>query len=79
MATQDLNHFAIDCRRRQQQIDFLQSIRVTPEEQVASRLRMMAKPWERWTEPQAYSVNYDTAINNPNKYINYLLRELQAC
>ena len=79
MATHDLNHFVIDCRRQQQQIDFLQSIRVSDEERTASRLRMMVKPWEAFSAPQVYWVNYDTAINNHNKYINFLLKELYAC
>ena len=79
MATPDLNHFVIDCRRQQQQIDFLQSIRVSDEERTASRLRMMTKPWEAITAPQVYAINYDTAINNHNKYINFLLKELYAC
>lgn len=79
MATQDLNYFVVDCRRKQQQIEFIQTLRVSQDQQLAARLRMMSKPWEMVTAPQVYAVNYDMAMNNPNKYINFILRELQAC
>lgn len=79
MATQDLNHFRIDCSRKQEQIEFLQRQRLTHEEQLAARLRMMLKTHEIITAPAVYSINYDMANGNPNKYINFLLRELSTC
>ena len=79
MSTQDLNYFVVDCSRKHQQVEFVQSLRVTPEQQLSARLRMMAKPWEMISDQPVYAVNFDTAINNPNKYVNFILRELQAC
>lgn len=79
VATMDLNHFIIDCRRKQEQVEFLQSLRQTREEQMAARLRLMFNSYELVTNPTMYQTNYDMANGNPNKYINYLLRELAAC
>lgn len=79
MATQDLNHFRIDCSRRQEQIAFLQNMRVTRDEQFASRMRVMLKPYEIITDPGAYYSNHDIAYRNTNKYINFLLKELSTC
>lgn len=79
MATQDLNHFRIDCARRDQQIAFLQAQRVNRDDQFEARVRTTLKPWEKFTSPAVYAINSDVAYNNPNKYINYLLWELSQC
>jgi hypothetical protein len=72
MATVDLNHFVVDCRIKQQQVALLQSMRQTSDEQFAARFRSMFRPFE-WTS------DHDIAYGNPNKYINFWLRELSAC
>ena len=79
MATQDLNHFRIDCSRKQEQIEFLQRQRLTQEEQLAARLRMMVKPYEIVTAQNVYSINHDMSNGNPNNYLTFLLRELSTC
>lgn len=79
MSTRDLNHYQIDCSRKQEQVQFLQSMRVSQEEQFAARMRLMWRSDQMFTNPQVYLVNHDTAYGNHNKYINYLLKELQTC
>ena len=79
MATQDLNYFRVDCSRKHEQIAFLQNMRVTSDENFASRMRVMLKPYEIITDPSAYLTNHDIAYRNPNKYINFLLMELKEC
>lgn len=79
MATQDLNHFSVDCSRKQEQIAFLQNMRVTVDESFASRMRILFKPYEILTDPRVYYANHDIAYQNPNKYINFWLKELSAC
>ena len=79
MASQDLNHFSVDCSRKQEQIAFLQNMRVTSNEQFASRMRVMLKPYEIITNPGAFSINHDIAYRNTNKYINFWLKELSTC
>ena len=72
MATIDLNHFQIDCGRKEQQVVMLQSMRQTRDENFAARMRAMAQPLS-WNE------NHDIAYSNPNKYINHHLRQLSYC
>lgn len=72
MSTQDLNHFVVDCKIKQQQVDMLQSMRQTQDEQFTARMRSMFQPF-RWTS------DHDIAYGNPNKYINFWLRELSSC
>jgi hypothetical protein len=79
MSTMDLNRYQIDCSRKQEQVQLLQSMRITQEEQFAARMRLMWRSDQLLTNPQVYLVNHDMAYGNPNKYINYLLKELQAC
>lgn len=71
MSTTDLNHFQVDCRVKDQQVAMLQSMRQTPNEQFASRMRAM--------NPLTWTSDHDVAFNNPNKYINYHLRNLSYC
>jgi hypothetical protein len=72
MATADLNYFQVDCRRKDEQVAMLQAMRQTRDEQFASRMRAMVNPFG-WTS------DHDIAYNNPNKYINYHLRNLRYC
>lgn len=72
MSTADLNHFQVDCRIKDQQVAMLQSMRQTRDEQFTSHLRSMFNPLT-WTS------DHDVAHNNPNKYINYHLRNLSYC
>lgn len=72
MSTVELNHFVVDCRIKQQQVDLLQSMRQSRDEQFAARVRTMFQPFQ-WTS------DHDIAYGNPNKYINFWLRELSAC
>lgn len=72
MATVDLNYFQVDCRRKAEQVAMLQAMRQTRDEQFASQMRAMFNPFS-WTS------DHDVAYNNPNKYINYHLRNLSYC
>jgi len=79
MTSMDLNYYQVDCRRKQEQVQFLQSMRVTQDEQFAARMRLMWRSDQMITNPRVYLVNHDIANGNPNKYINYLLKELAEC
>ena len=79
MTSMDLNYYQVDCRRKQEQIEFLQRQRLSQEEQFAARMRLMWRSDQLVTNPRVYLINYDMAHGNPNKYINYLLRELAEC
>lgn len=72
MSTADLNHFQINCKLKDQQVAFLQSMRQTPDEQFAAAMRSRLKPFT-WTH------DHDIAYNNPNKFINHHLNQLSYC
>lgn len=79
MATVDLNYFQTDCRHKTQQVAMLQAMRLTADEQFAARMRLSLQPWTIVTNGQTWLVNYDMALGNPNKYINYHLNQLRYC
>jgi hypothetical protein len=79
MATVDLNYFQTDCRFKTQQVAMLQSMRLTADEQFAARMRLSFQPWTIVTNGQVWLVNYDMALGNPNRYINYHLNQLRYC
>lgn len=72
MSTQDLNHFQVDCRIKDQQVAMLQSMRQSRDEHFASSMRSMLRPFS-WTP------DHDIAYNNPNKYIDFHLNQLNYC
>lgn len=75
----DLNYFRIDCSRKEEQVRMLQSMRITADEQFAAQMRIMVKPYEYVTDPNAYSVNHSIGYGHVNKYINHHLKALSEC
>ena len=47
----DLDHFRIDCKKKTQQIAFLQSMRPTPDEKLFAGFSAMLQPWTYITDP----------------------------
>jgi hypothetical protein len=72
MSTVDLNTYQINCRLKDQQVAFLQSMRQSRDEQFAASMRSMFRPFS-WTH------DHDIAHNNPNKFIDYHLNQLSYC
>lgn len=79
MATMDLNYFQTDCRYKQQQVEMLQAMRLSADEQFAARMRLNLQPWTIVTNGNVWAVNYDMSHGNPNRYINYHLNQLRYC
>ena len=72
MRTVDLNTYQINCRLKDQQVAFLQSMRQTRDEQFGAVMRSRMRPFS-WT------ADHDIAYNNPNKFIDYHLNQLSYC
>lgn len=79
MAAQDLNHFRIDCSRKQEQIRMLQSMRQTGDEQLTASFVNMTRPWTAFTDPDGYGTRAEIASGEINKQINYNLQKLRYC
>lgn len=74
MNSWDLDHFWTDCSRKQQQIEFLQSLRVSPQDQARARLaRMISTNAERGWELDSI------ASGRTNWIINQHLLALSRC
>ena len=71
--------FRLDCSRKQEQIDMLQSMRQSKDESFEAYLRVMLQPWRVVTAPGDHQIDVDVAYGNPNKYINYHLNQLRYC
>jgi len=79
----DIEHlnsgFRLDCSRKQQQIDMLQSMRQSRDESFEAYLRVFLQPWRVVTDPANHYIDVEIAHGNPNKYINYHLNQLRYC
>ena len=71
--------FRLDCSRKQEQIDMLQSMRQSRDESFEAYLRLMMQPWRLFSAPGDHQIDVDVAYGNPNKYINYHLNQLRYC
>lgn len=79
MRYQDLNYFQVDCKRKQQQVEMLQSMRQTREDMADAALTNMAKPWTVITDPQGFYERQKSSEGGINKQINYNLFLLSYC
>ena len=74
MNSWDLDHFWTDCRRKQEQIEFLQSLRVTPQDQArAAMSRLVSLDAKRSWELDSI------ASGRTNWIINQHLMALSRC
>jgi hypothetical protein len=80
MSIDDLDRrFQIDCKRKQQQIEMLQSMRQSGDESFDAYMRVLLQPWRIFTNPAELEVDLELTKGNPNKYINYHLHQLRYC
>lgn len=77
--TTDLNYFQVDCRIKQKQIEFLQSLRPSQAERGNSSLLNMLMPWKLITDPDTYGNRAQHASGRTDWMINQLLMELRTC
>ena len=79
MAAADLNYFQIDCKKKEQQIRMLQSMRQTPDEQVSASFGNMLQPWKVITDPSVFQQRAEIGSGAINWQINYNLHLLSSC
>lgn len=73
----DLNHFQIDCRKKAEQMAFLQSMRPTRDEKLLAGLSAIFQPWTYVTDPYGYSNNRALSSGRTDWLTNQLLMELR--
>jgi hypothetical protein len=76
MPSMDLDHFQIDCRIKEQQVRFLQSMRVNADERMNAGLLNIGMIWQRFTSPAQFQQRADIGNGYSNWAINQLLMRL---
>jgi hypothetical protein len=79
MAAIDLNYFQPDCRIKQQQIEMLQSMRQSGDEQLFAYAKNITHFWQKYTNEDEYRRRDEIGSGEINRQINYNLQLLRFC
>ena len=77
MGFADLDHFKVDCRKKGEQIAFLQSMRPTNDEKLFAGLSTIFQPWNYIVDPYGHDSNRAVSTGRSEWVINQLLMELR--
>jgi hypothetical protein len=77
MAFVDLDHFQVNCKKKAEQIAFLQSMRPTPDEKLLAGFGAMLQPWAYVTDPYGQDSKRAVSTGRSEWVINQLLMELR--
>ena len=77
MAFVDLDHFQIDCRKKAEQIAFLQSLRPTRDEKLFAGFSALVQPWTYITDPYAQDSRQAVSTGRSEWLLNQLLMKLR--
>jgi hypothetical protein len=77
MRFSDLDHFQIDCARRNEQMALLQSMRSTPDDRLFALLSNKVQPWKQFSDPDQYNENAIRGYGRGDWVINQKLMELR--
>lgn len=72
----DLENFQINCRMKEQQIRFLQSMRVGRDDRMYAGVGNITQPWSRWTDAEEHHQRRSMATGRTNWLINQHLMHL---
>ena len=76
MLAQDLEYFRIDCRIKEQQMVFLQSLRTTPDQRLGAGFINAVTPWRVITDSTSFRQNVQVHNGNTNWLITQLILKL---
>lgn len=76
MRSADLGYFQINCNIKQEQIKFLQSQRVTRDQQFFARVANSVRPWEAVTDPDQYAQRLRIGQGHTNWLIDQQLLQI---
>ena len=77
MAFADLDHFKVNCKKKGEQIAFLQSMRPTNDEKLFAGLSTIFQPWNYIVDPYGHDSNRAVSTGRSEWVINQLLMELR--
>jgi hypothetical protein len=76
MAYNDVNHYQMDCAKKNEQVAMLNSMRSSRDDRAMAKLRNIFQPWLQVTDPDQYANNYYQGIGRTDAYINYKIQDL---
>ena len=76
MSAMDLSYFQIDCSRKKEQIQFLNSMRVTDDDRIINGITNILSPWERYQDSPASVQRQQIHRGRTNWLINQKLSRL---
>lgn len=76
MPAVDLERFQIDCKKKEEQIRFLQSLRSDRDDRMVAGLINMTAPWSRYTDPNEHGQRVSVQKGYSNWLINQNLMRL---
>ena len=77
MNIHDLDTFQLDCSKKQQQVEFLQSLRSSSDQRTGARLQSFLTPWKWFTDPEGQERIYNVGEGSYNWIINQHLWTLK--
>ena len=77
MGFADLDHFKVNCKKKAEQIAFLQSMRPTNDEKLFAGLSTIFQPWNYIVDPYGHDSNRAVSTGRSEWVINQLLMELR--
>jgi hypothetical protein len=79
MDNYNLENFRVDCRKKQQQWDFLMAQRTESGVRSTSRLTNFVTPWRYFTDPETYAYNDSLGRGRLDWLIDNHLNHLRDC
>ena len=79
MPLADLDTFVVDCDRKREQIEFINSQRTSANEKLVSRLLVSLTPWQMVTSPRARQDQVDIGSSRQDWMLDQILMELAKC
>lgn len=76
MRSVDLGYFQVNCDIKQEQIKFLQSQRVSRDQQFFARVANLVKPWELVTDPDKFAQRRRIGQGHTNWLIDQQLMQI---
>ena len=76
MPVNDLNYYQIDCKRKQEQIVFLQSLRISQDDRFRAGIENLLTPWRVVTDPVSRKQLAVIHDGTTNWTINQLLMQI---
>lgn len=77
MDVADLNYFKIDCSKKKEQIEFLQSQLSNGDDMLVARFKNLVTPWRAVTDPEGRAEEYSIGSGHSNWLIRQTIWKIR--